>query len=101
MTNTAVNLQVVIVAILSSGIVGAFLSYLTARRANRTTYMESVAETLSEFNDRLKDELKGVREELDQERTRRRQEVDELTEQLRAERKRTRELEARISQLER
>lgn len=95
------NTQAIIVAILGSGIVGAFLSFITARRTNRTAYMESVAETLSEFNDRLKKEIKEVRDELDQEKKRRKVEVDDLTEQLEAERKKTRGLETRIRQLER
>lgn len=93
--------QTIVLAILGSGIVGSFLSFIAARRTNKTAYMESVAETLSEFNDRLKKELNEVREELDRERKLRRSEVFDLSEQLTAERRRSRELEVRISQLER
>jgi septal ring factor EnvC (AmiA/AmiB activator) len=93
--------QLILVAVLSGGLVSAVLGYFTAKRANKTTYMESVADTLSEFNDRLKSELREVREELDSERRLRRQEVNDLTSQLIAERTKNRELEARVSRLER
>jgi uncharacterized protein (DUF3084 family) len=94
----------ILVAVLSGGIVTAVLNFFVAKRSNKTTYMETVADTLSEDYTRLKTELKEAREEIRElkdeivtEQVTRRQ----LERELQAERLRTRDLELRITVLER
>lgn len=70
-------------AFLSSGSVAAIFGYLASRRSSKIDYSESVAKTLSEFNDLLKKEITEVRGE------------NVVL------RKRVRELEDRVASLER
>lgn len=74
-----------------------FLDFLIARRTQRIDYTVSVQRTLAEFNQSLSDDVKELREQLDAERERR----IKVEEQLADERRKTRELEARVSRLER
>lgn len=87
----------ILTVILGGGAVKGFLDFLTARRAQRIDYSATVQKTLSEFNQQLSDDVKELREELDKERERRIKVENELAE----ERRKTRELEARVSRLER
>lgn len=87
----------VLTLVLSGGAVKGFLDFLTARRAQRIDYSAIVHQTLAEFNKQLSAEVKELREDLDRERDRRIKVENELAE----ERRKTRELEARVSRLER
>ena len=87
----------ILTVILGGGAVKGFLDFLTARRGQRIDYSETVHKTLVEFNQALTDDVKELREELDRERERRIRVENELAE----ERRKTRELEARVSRLER
>lgn len=87
----------ILTVILGGGAVKGFLDFLTARRAQRIDYSSTVHKTLVEFNVQLSDDVKELREELDRERERR----IKVEEELATERRKTRDLEARVSRLER
>jgi hypothetical protein len=57
------QLPVLLVAFLGSGSVAAFFGYLNSRKTTKIDYSESVAKTLTEFNDLLKKEVGELREE--------------------------------------
>jgi septal ring factor EnvC (AmiA/AmiB activator) len=87
----------VLVALLSSGIVGSILTFFNGRRAAKatqlqasTSHMETVTDTLAEFNDRLNTKVKDLEAQ-----------NDILRKELEAERALRRKLEDRVAQLER
>jgi len=57
------QLPLLLVAFLGSGTVAAFFGYLNSRKTSKIDYSESVAKTLTEFNDLLKREISEVRDE--------------------------------------
>ncbi len=88
--------QTLLLAILGGTVIGSILTFLNTRKAHRTSHMEAVAETLSEFNDRLKSDNKELREEVKELR----QEAKDLREELMKEQKLRRGLERRIAAIE-
>lgn len=89
--------QTLLATLLGGTILGSILTFLNTRRANKTAYMESVADTLSQLNDRLKREVESLQTQLETERMKR----AELAVQLEQERQKRYELERRISAIER
>lgn len=97
------DVQSLLLALLGGTIMSSILTFLNTRKANQTTHMEAVAETLSELNDRLKNEVRELREEakeLRQEAKELRQEAKDLREELQKEQKLRRNLERRIAAIE-
>lgn len=88
--------QTLLLALLGGTVIGSILTFLNTRKAHRTSHMEAVAETLSEFNDRLKSDNKELREEVKELR----QEAKELREELTKEQRLRRALERRIAAIE-
>lgn len=92
----ALDSQAILLAILGGTFIGSVLTFLNTRRANRTAYMESVADTLSEWNDKLKKEVHDLREEAKELRA----ESNQLRIELEKEQMLRRRLEARIAVIE-